>query len=316
MFEASNAVDGDKSKLTASVGQCTKSSSHQTATWWVNLTSVHIIHHITIYFRAGKKPWMFSNFLARSILGFSLYVSNTTERLEGILCFKDKNFTRESVPVVFTTTCPTHGQYVIYYNERLTTVNYPAEYSTLVDIDLCEVEVYGCPSTGLYGHNCSIPCPDINCKYCHTETGTCQGCKPGYKGHRCELVCAHGLFGQDCANKCNDKCDGCNNVNGLCDSGCQPGWTGIDCRTECTNGWYGIGCNETCGHCRQLNQCSHSNGTCLTGCDTGYQGDLCKSPSEKTLYQPPTISNISQSIAAVILLIIAFFVMILYKRSK
>lgn len=85
----------------------------------------------------------FSRFLARSILGFSLYVSNTTERLEGILCFKDKNFTREFVPVVFTTTCPTHGQYVIYYNERLTTVNYPAEYSTLVDIDLCEVEVYG-----------------------------------------------------------------------------------------------------------------------------------------------------------------------------
>lgn len=57
MFEASNAVDGDKSKLTASVGQCTKSSSHQTATWWVNLTSVHSIHHITIYFRAGKTPW-------------------------------------------------------------------------------------------------------------------------------------------------------------------------------------------------------------------------------------------------------------------
>lgn len=51
----------------------------------------------------------------------------------------------------------------------------------------------GCPSTGLYGHNCSIPCPDINCKYCHPETGTCQGCKPGYKGHHCELgnICLH-----------------------------------------------------------------------------------------------------------------------------
>lgn len=45
----------------------------------------------------------------------------------------------------------------------------------------------GCPTTGFYGSNCSIPCPDVNCRYCHIETGTCQGCKPGYEGHRCEL---------------------------------------------------------------------------------------------------------------------------------
>uniref|UniRef100_A0A8W8MSS1 Uncharacterized protein n=1 Tax=Magallana gigas TaxID=29159 RepID=A0A8W8MSS1_MAGGI len=45
----------------------------------------------------------------------------------------------------------------------------------------------GCPTTGYYGLNCSVPCPDVNCQYCHIETGTCQGCKPGYKGHRCDL---------------------------------------------------------------------------------------------------------------------------------
>uniref|UniRef100_A0A8W8P6R5 Uncharacterized protein n=1 Tax=Magallana gigas TaxID=29159 RepID=A0A8W8P6R5_MAGGI len=44
-----------------------------------------------------------------------------------------------------------------------------------------------CPATGYFGSNCSVPCPDVNCQYCHIETGTCQGCKPGYKGHRCEI---------------------------------------------------------------------------------------------------------------------------------
>lgn len=49
------------------------------------------------------------------------------------------------------------------------------------------VRVEGCPKTGYYGQNCSTPCPDRHCRYCHIETGTCQGCLPGYHGHRCEL---------------------------------------------------------------------------------------------------------------------------------
>lgn len=45
----------------------------------------------------------------------------------------------------------------------------------------------GCPATGCYGSNGSLPCPDVNCQDCHKETGTCQVCKPGYKGQQCEL---------------------------------------------------------------------------------------------------------------------------------
>ena len=45
----------------------------------------------------------------------------------------------------------------------------------------------GCPETGYYGPDCSLSCPDPNCRYCHLETGVCQGCEPGYEGHHCEL---------------------------------------------------------------------------------------------------------------------------------
>uniref|UniRef100_A0A8W8P744 EGF-like domain-containing protein n=1 Tax=Magallana gigas TaxID=29159 RepID=A0A8W8P744_MAGGI len=66
-------------------------------------------------------------------------------------------------------------------------VTYPDGYSDNVGTYLCELEVYGCPTTGCYGSNNSLPCPDVNCQYCHIETGTCQDCKPGHQGYRCEL---------------------------------------------------------------------------------------------------------------------------------
>ena len=72
-----------------------------------------------------------------------MYVSNTTDKSEGHLCFKDTHFTRSTVPAVFNTTCPVHGQYVIYYNERLPGVSYPDGYSQYAFNDFCEVEVYG-----------------------------------------------------------------------------------------------------------------------------------------------------------------------------
>uniref|UniRef100_K1Q746 Short-chain collagen C4-like n=1 Tax=Magallana gigas TaxID=29159 RepID=K1Q746_MAGGI len=84
-----------------------------------------------------------SNWRTKYYLGFSVYVSNTADKLQGTLCYKDSNFTLDTIPAVFTTTCPVHGQYVIYYNERLPGVTYPDEYSDYVTSNLCEVEVYG-----------------------------------------------------------------------------------------------------------------------------------------------------------------------------
>lgn len=51
IYDASNAVDGRKSDLSWDGGQCALSEYNKsTVTWWVNLTSIHSIHHITIYF--------------------------------------------------------------------------------------------------------------------------------------------------------------------------------------------------------------------------------------------------------------------------
>lgn len=76
-------------------------------------------------------------------LGFSLYVSNTTDTKDGILCFKDTTFNTSTIPAVFRTTCFERGQYVIYHNERLQGIVYPDDYSRAAYNDLCEVEVFG-----------------------------------------------------------------------------------------------------------------------------------------------------------------------------
>lgn len=89
-----------------------------------------------------------TNEFTRDFLGFSIYISNTTERKDGMLCFKENNFTASNIPEVFNITCPYHGQYVIYYNERLRDVHYPKDYSAFAYNDLCEFEVYG-----TYGHS-------------------------------------------------------------------------------------------------------------------------------------------------------------------
>lgn len=57
-FHASNAVDGLKSDLEAYAGQCVLTAeNYEVATWWVNLTRIHSIHHIAIYYRTDNVAW-------------------------------------------------------------------------------------------------------------------------------------------------------------------------------------------------------------------------------------------------------------------
>lgn len=92
-------------------------------------------------FYTGSKYW--KKFLAGHFLGFSVYVSNTTDISQGTLCFRDNNFFRNILPSVFTTNCFVHGEYVIYFNERIPGVDYPTGYDRYVRSGHCEVEVFG-----------------------------------------------------------------------------------------------------------------------------------------------------------------------------
>lgn len=56
-YDASNTVDGLRSDLSRNGGQCAISAAKQTATLWVNLTEIHSIHHITIYFMTNDNKW-------------------------------------------------------------------------------------------------------------------------------------------------------------------------------------------------------------------------------------------------------------------
>lgn len=68
-------------------------------------------------------------------------VSTTTEIKNSTLCYKDEP---HLPPLNFTKICTSRGRYVIFYNERMAGVSYPAEYQ-LMDVltELCEVVVQG-----------------------------------------------------------------------------------------------------------------------------------------------------------------------------
>lgn len=72
--------------------------------------------------------------------GFSLYVSNTTSKDHGHLCYKDKSGGTPSVNQNIS--CSIYGSYVIYYNERRR-YNNPSYLSKYAYNELCELEVHG-----------------------------------------------------------------------------------------------------------------------------------------------------------------------------
>lgn len=83
-----------------------------------------------------------NNGFRATFLGFYVYVSNTTNRNEGHICFHDNGyFNISTIPPVLTLNCSLHGKYVIYYNERIS--GQPSYYSPFSEINLCEFEIYG-----------------------------------------------------------------------------------------------------------------------------------------------------------------------------
>ena len=75
-------------------------------------------------------------------LGFSVYLSNTTNYEDGVLLVEDSQYTRSSIPNPVYISCPYNGRYVIYANNR-TQSSTPDGYSKYAFNEICELEVYG-----------------------------------------------------------------------------------------------------------------------------------------------------------------------------
>lgn len=253
-------------------------TSQQHTTWWtVDLGGTQSIYNINIQFKQFKKDT--NNMTQRGrFAGFSLFVSNTSRRQNGFLCYKN----RDEIPTLdFNTTCTNHGRYVIFYNERLAESTYPPGYqNNSVFTELCEVTVKGCSNVGVFGENCNKPCPE-NCqeRRCDIISGKCLGCLPGWIGDTCKKECTAGYFGLECKSKCVGHCKDikqCNHINGTCVDGCKNGYTGSNCTEECPFSKYGQDCLYNCsGNCQDGIRCNLSTGRCDDGCEAGFTGERC-----------------------------------------
>lgn len=75
--------------------------------------------------------------------GFYLYVSNTTFKEDGQLCYHDRSSELKMLSEDQHINCSVQGRYVIYFNERNPNATDYRHYSKFAFNELCEVEVYG-----------------------------------------------------------------------------------------------------------------------------------------------------------------------------
>ncbi|XP_061190948.1 dendrite extension defective protein 1-like [Saccostrea echinata] len=276
---AAKAVDGQYLDRSHRGNECTISDDNkETALWRVDLGSVVSISHIDIYYRTDNEPSP-GRYYDR-FAGFYLYVSNTTLKDDGHLCFHEMQNAIGTPVEDQSINCSVQGRYVIFYNnnERKPDATYPSYYSTYAYNDLCEVQVWGCPNTSYYGEKCSNRCPD-KCQEGRCDvTGDCYGCVPGYQGPRCSQVCNDLRYGLGCAFTCGhcSEDETCHHVNGTCMNGCNYGVEGDKCQNACQPGNYGRDCKHVCSqNCAVTNRCNRTTGKCDGGCKTGWKGIQC-----------------------------------------
>jgi hypothetical protein len=93
--------------------------------------------------RDNHQSSIFLSYLhTQRLAGYSVYVSNSRiSKTDGYLCYHDEG---SGLPSVYQDRYCNHlGQYVIIYNERNETVNYPDDYYDFAVLELCKVRIYG-----------------------------------------------------------------------------------------------------------------------------------------------------------------------------
>lgn len=289
-----NAVDGKRYDRSANGGQCVISENGRNeATLGVDLGSVVSISHIDIYYRTEN--FQMPTSLTERMAGFFLYVSNTTSKDDGHLCFHEIQTVNRTPSEDQRINCSVHGRYVIYYNERRENVTYPSYYSKFAYYEICELEVYGCRDYRRYGDNCNMWCPP-NCqeRRCDIRTGHCLGCKPGYRGTNCIQTCGAHTYGLGCRSICGNcsRGEACNHVNGRCPGDCDRGVQGEKCKDECQFVNYGENCKNQCSmNCNVTSRCDRFTGSCDKGCKPGWTGYKCDQTCEAGKYGRNCLQN-------------------------
>ncbi|XP_021349152.1 scavenger receptor class F member 1-like [Mizuhopecten yessoensis] len=304
-WDSSKAVDG--CVLTGIDSNCcTHTAGSQNEAWWqVDLQTQFNIESMKIIYREDD------GYLHR-LAGYQIYLSNTTIWRTEDACYQDTTPDLASMSSVQTVACPGVARYLTIYNDRR--VKSFTWYSDDAFLELCEVEVYGCPlrqyGAGNCASRCSTTCVD---DLCHPTTGKCtEDCDDGFFGPFCDPCstgctdpvcnrtsgycgCKEGYHGNDCSQLCSTKCKGnaCVKETGFC-AGCDQGFRGDACRdrcpvnckantcfqysgscTECEPGFYGTMCDKTCVSIScKDNICNQTDGQC-TECAPGLYGAAC-----------------------------------------
>ncbi|XP_021359208.1 multiple epidermal growth factor-like domains protein 10 [Mizuhopecten yessoensis] len=308
-YLSGKAVDGCRTQKFDKDKCCSHTHPDETEAWWqVYLEGLIVMEYVKIYYRDENQDYL----QRQRFGGYQIHQSNTSDWRNGSLCHKDTTSTSAALSLTPKIPCTGSAQYLTIYSDRRS--GGISWYSDNAILELCEVEVYGCP-LGKYGDgNCDSDC-DVGCakSLCDPVTGGCASCTSGYYGSRCNQTCPfnckdnrcmqsngeceacfNGFFGVKCDRLCFSNCENntCTQNEGKC-TACKPGYYGDFCNTSCpsnckgdtcnqtsglctacTPGYYGSNCNQSCLFNCKGNQCMQINGEC-EDCEDGFFGSSC-----------------------------------------
>ncbi|XP_061180746.1 uncharacterized protein LOC133189382 isoform X2 [Saccostrea echinata] len=266
---ANKTVDGDYSQNNHIY--CMHTATGKNEAWLkIDLGGIYNLKSVKIWYRSDRKSVSENT---KRLKGFSIRLSISPKPVPSEICYQDPG--NETLPVMIQKTCKGVARYIWFYTDK--------DNGGGVFLEICEVDVYGCPEKH-YGENCSKcnGCTDT----CDIISGQCSCTKPGYKPPKCVEECQNGQYGADCKDRCGN-CKGkatCNHVTGACKRGCKQGWKDLKCDQPCDNGTYGFNCKNKCGKCRGGQVCNKTNGVCSGGCLDGWTKRRCRKKCENGSY--------------------------------